>query len=455
MYPHVWALDSELIRSTLIPLDDIHFFTATARPEMNAIEQTSALVLEPLPVLIEWLETLLDKRSDLSVYIVSREAPKGRLLDHCQRIGVKGIFTREDCEELSEILCERQLGQAEGATVKLRQTAWSAHLKRYGFITQDPGLYDLFESVRRVAKTDATVLITGENGTGKEVVARIIHSLGPRSDQSFLAVHTGAIPENLLESELFGHVRGAFTSAIKDRKGKFEASHGGTIFLDEISTMSAALQVKLLRVLQNKQFERVGDNQLVSVDVRIISATNADLMQMVENGQFREDLFYRLNVVPIHIPSLRERVSDIAVLTTHFVDLVCGKYNIPHKKFSLGAIRLLQQYRWPGNVRQLENIVERMIVLNPEVIVFMPRHIPQEVLAARAVTDELDMAGSEQLDTHGLSLPELIRNIEKRLILDSLKKTQWNKQQAAKILKIKRTTLIEKMKRLEEQQYDE
>ena len=439
-----------MIRSSLKSGPDIHFFATDALPGPGLLETIAVLIVEPLGELIAWLETILSRHPSLSVYILSRTTPKEKVLEHCYRMGVKGIFTKEDREELTDMLQENTSPGAKENSVKVENPDWTGELRRYGFITQDERLYPLFESVRRVARTDATVLISGENGTGKEVVARIIHNLSPRSQRAFVAVHTGAIPENLLESELFGHVRGAFTSAIKDRKGKFEASHGGTIFLDEISTMPAALQVKLLRVLQNKQFERVGDNQLVRADVRIVSATNVDLLEMVGKGLFREDLYYRLNVVPIHIPPLRERLADIAILATYFVDLVCAKYSIPHKKFSLGAIRLLQRYNWPGNVRQLENIVERMIVLNPEVTVFMPRHVPQEVMVLQSPSQGNGDVGSEVLENNGLSLPELIRNIEKRLILDSLQKTQWNKQQAARMLKIKRTTLIEKMKRLEE-----
>lgn len=449
-HQQIWAQDSELIRSSLKSGPDIHFFATDALPGPGLLETIAVLIVEPLGELIAWLETILSRHPSLSVYILSRTTPKEKVLEHCYRMGVKGIFTKEDREELTDMLQENTSPGAKENSVKVENPDWTGELRRYGFITQDERLYPLFESVRRVARTDATVLISGENGTGKEVVARIIHNLSPRSQRAFVAVHTGAIPENLLESELFGHVRGAFTSAIKDRKGKFEASHGGTIFLDEISTMPAALQVKLLRVLQNKQFERVGDNQLVRADVRIVSATNVDLLEMVGKGLFREDLYYRLNVVPIHIPPLRERLADIAILATYFVDLVCAKYSIPHKKFSLGAIRLLQRYNWPGNVRQLENIVERMIVLNPEVTVFMPRHVPQEVMVLQSPSQGNGDVGSEVLENNGLSLPELIRNIEKRLILDSLQKTQWNKQQAARMLKIKRTTLIEKMKRLEE-----
>lgn len=443
-----------MIRTVLAPRFEVTFFSVSELPEAVSLAEADALVVEPQADVLEWLGEVVSSQPTLAVYLFCSTLPKGNLLNQFFRLDIKGCFTEEESQELIEGLSPGLPPADAGGEMHPAMSEWGNQLRKMGFITQCPKLFELFESVKKVAKTDATVLITGENGTGKEVVARIIHKLSPRAGHAFMAVHSGAIPENLLESELFGHVRGAFTSAVKDRKGKFEASSGGTIFLDEISTMPPSLQVKLLRVLQYKQFERVGDNQLIKADVRIVSATNSDLMQMVAEGRFREDLFYRLNVVPINIPPLRERVPDIAVLATHFIDMVCRKYSIPHKKISLGAIRLFQQYRWPGNVRQLENIIERMVVLHPDVMVFMPRHVPQEVTASRTPVEERDADDSGLFNPQGLSLPELIRNIEKRLILESLQKTQWNKQQAARMLKIKRTTLIEKMKRLEEK-YEE
>lgn len=455
-YQRIWALDSDFVRSILLDRFDVTYLGLPVFLEKADYPEESIAVLEPRPEVLHWLERLAGNLKTLAVYLVCSETPKGGQLDYFYSLGVKGCFTADEGLELEEVLSEALGRNTEPGPVPVKSVEWINQLRQMDFITQDPRLMILFEDVKKVAKTDATVLITGENGTGKEVVARMIHALSPRGKNNFMAVHTGAIPENLLESELFGHVRGAFTSAIKDRKGKFEASNGGTIFLDEISTMPASLQVKLLRVLQQKQFERVGDNQLIRADVRIISATNSDLLKMVHAGEFREDLYYRLNVVPIVIPPLRERPGDVSVLATHFIQLVCRKYEIPVKKISLGALRLLMNHPWPGNVRQLENIIERMVVMNPDVVVFMPRHVPEEVLAARMTPEEENPSiGTDALTAQGISLPEMIRNIEKKLILESLQKTQWNKQQAAKILKIKRTTLIEKMKRLEEQHEEE
>jgi transcriptional regulator with PAS, ATPase and Fis domain len=455
-YQRLWALDSEFTRSVLGTRFDATFLSLPTLLGKSDFADDSLVILEPRPEVIQWLGKLGSGPLGPAIYLLCPENPGGSQIDHFFSLGVKGCFTADEGAELFEILQEA-LGTVGDTGPQLLQSAdWINQLRQLDFITQDQRMRELFESIRKVARTDATVLITGENGTGKEVVARMIHALSPRGKNNFMAVHTGAIPENLLESELFGHVRGAFTSAIKDRKGKFEAGNGGTIFLDEVSTMPASLQVKLLRVLQQKQFERVGDNQLIRADVRIVSATNADLFDMVHAGQFREDLYYRLNVVPVHIPPLRSRPGDVSVLATHFIQGVCKKYEIPLKKISLGALRLLMHYSWPGNVRQLENIVERMVVLNPDVTVFMPRHVPEEVLQVRhEAVERPSPLDTDLLSSQGLSLPEMIRNIEKKLILESLQKTQWNKQQAAKILKINRTTLIEKMKRLEEQHEEE
>jgi transcriptional regulator with PAS, ATPase and Fis domain len=300
-----------------------------------------------------------------------------------------------------------------------------------------------------VANADSTVLIHGESGTGKELIAKSIHYFSGRRNFKFVGVNAGAIPENLLEDELFGHVKGSFTSAIKDRKGKFEYAHHGSIFLDEISNTSIALQVKLLRVLQERVIEKLGDNESVPVDVRVIAATNQDIAELVREGKFREDLFYRLNVIPIQLPPLRQRQSDIPLLANFFILKYCQKNNVAVKSFSLPAIRLLKNYSWPGNIRQLENIIERMVVLNPDASLFVPTDIPDEI---RPAMEDIPQANqfSEEIPDEGISLTDYIKNIEKKMILKSLEKTSWNKQKAADLLRIKRTTLIEKIKKIQE-----
>jgi transcriptional regulator with GAF, ATPase, and Fis domain len=324
--------------------------------------------------------------------------------------------------------------------------------KEFGIITNSLKMAEIFATVEKVANSNSTVLIYGENGTGKELIARSIHHFGARREHHFVGVNTGAIPDNLLEDELFGHVKGSFTSAVKDRKGKFEYAHRGTIFLDEISNMPPALQVKLLRVLQEREFERIGDNQSVQVDVRIVAATNKDIRELVQQEKFREDLYYRLNVIPIDLPPLRERRPDIPLLANYFVLKYARLNNLRPRSFTLPAIRLLQGYSWPGNIRQLENIIERILVLNPDAAVFTPKDLPAEVKPDLPQEEEGfgDGMVPEDIPDEGVSLNDVVRNVERRMILKSLEKTSWNKQKAAKLLNVKRTTLIEKIKKLQE-----
>lgn len=321
--------------------------------------------------------------------------------------------------------------------------------REVGIISNSLSMAEIFARVEKIANSNSTVLIYGENGTGKELIARSIHYFSNRKDYKFVGVNTGAIPENLLEDELFGHVKGSFTNALKDRKGKFEYAHRGSIFLDEISNMPPSLQVKLLRVLQEREFERIGDNQSIQVDVRVIAATNKDIRELVDKEEFREDLYYRLNVIPINLPPLRDRRSDIPVLANYFAMKYARLNNTGPKNFTLPAVRILQAYSWPGNIRQLENIIERMVVLNPEATAFMPKDIPDEVKPDMPAGGDGVMV-PEEIPDEGVSLTDVVRSVEKRMILKSLEKTDWNKQKAAKLLNVKRTTLIEKIKKFQD-----
>lgn len=320
-----------------------------------------------------------------------------------------------------------------------------------GILGKSRPMQALFQMLETVARSNSTILITGETGTGKEVVARAIHHNSPRRMHRFVALNCSAIPETLLEAELFGHVRGAFTGAIGMRQGRFEQAHKGTLFLDEVGTMSTALQMKLLRALQEREFERVGDNQTIKVDVRVIAATNSDVAAMVRAGTFREDLYYRLNVIPIHLPPLRERRDDIPLLAQHFLERFGAAAGIPagaHGRglaFSQGAMRRLMAYAWPGNVRQLENAIERAVALSsgrPQIEV---SDLPVELQASP------EPAGSPQVEfpEEGIDLPAYLSSIERDLILRSLERTRGNRNKAAELLRIKRTTLVEKLKRLD------
>ncbi len=306
-------------------------------------------------------------------------------------------------------------------------------------------MQDVFKLVGKVAKVDSTVLITGESGTGKELIVHAIHYNSERRDKPFVPVNCAAIPGELLESELFGHEKGAFTHAVNTRIGRFELANKGTIFLDEIGDMSPLLQVKLLRFLQERQFERVGGTKTIHVDVRIIAATNTDLEGAVRNGGFRDDLYYRLNVVPIHIAPLKERCEDIPLLIQHFLLKFCSGKRIRVEGIEKDVIRCLESYDWPGNVRELENTIERMVILADGPMLTV-KDIPNRVLksSGKLTAGDLSMA---TLPTDGLSLSSAVVNLEKTLILQALEQTGWVKNRAAKLLQMNRTTLIEKMKR--------
>jgi DNA-binding NtrC family response regulator len=310
-----------------------------------------------------------------------------------------------------------------------------------GILGRSRPMQELFHLLETVASANSTILITGETGTGKEVVARAIHHNSPRKAHRFVALNCSAIPETLLEAELFGHVRGAFTGAVGARQGRFEQAHKGTLFLDEVGTMSTALQMKLLRALQEREFERVGDSQTIKVDVRVIAATNSNLAHMVAEGSFREDLFYRLNVIPMHLPPLRERRDDIPVLARHFLD----KYSPAlQMQISQGAMRVLMAFPWPGNVRQLENAIERAVTLSSGRTEIDLPDLPPEIQAV----PEAASAPFVEFPDNGLDMPAYLSSIEKDLIKRSLQRTGGNRNKAAELLRIKRTTLVEKLKRL-------
>jgi DNA-binding NtrC family response regulator len=302
----------------------------------------------------------------------------------------------------------------------------------------------LFGMIARVSGSDSTILINGETGTGKGLAARAIHGHSGRREASFVAINCGAIPENLLESELFGHAKGAFTGATANKVGKFEQAHGGTIFLDEIGDMSPDLQVKLLRVLEEGEFEPVGSNRTVRVDVRVIAATHRDLEAQVRAGLFREDLYYRLYVIPLKLPPLRERGGDIVLLAEHFLEEFNARMQASVSGVSEEAQALLLGHEWPGNVRELRNLMERLVVLKPEGVI-TAQDLPIRLRGgsgARSVGRPVVALGEE-----GINLNSAVTEFEKALILQSLEKTQWVKNKAARLLKLNRTTLVEKIKR--------
>ncbi len=362
------------------------------------------------------------------------------------RAGAFDLLTKPLIDEELELALDRAL---KTRVVLEENKNLKAQLDlRFGMdniVGHDHRMRKVFDMIDSVADTKATVLITGESGTGKSLIARAIHRRSARRDRPFVEVACGALPENLLESELFGHVAGSFTGATSDKTGKFLAADTGTIFLDEIGTASPAMQVKLLRVLQEFEFEPVGGNKTIHVDARVILATNENLSHLVSEGRFRQDLFYRINVINVELPPIRERISDIPLLARHFLEEVCQECGKPMRNISDEAMAALQRYPWPGNVRELENAIERAVLLGKSDQILL-EDLPRAIAAAGPTT-------VEPIGTR--TLKEALEGPERQIILDVLERHQWNRFATAEILGINRTTLYKKMKRLglEESRY--
>lgn len=320
-----------------------------------------------------------------------------------------------------------------------------------GLIGSSPEMQKVFDLIKKIADTDSTVLIYGESGTGKELVAKVIHYNSQRAQKPFIPLNCAAIPKDLLESELFGHEKGAFTGAISTRIGRFELANGGTIFLDEIGELHPSLQVKLLRVLQEREFERVGSTKTLKVDVRILAATNRDLEKAIEEGHFREDLYYRLNVIPLRLPPLRERKEDIPFLVEHFIQKFSKKKKKEEIVISPEAMNCLINYQWPGNVRELENMIERLVILCDKVVTV--EDLPERLRGDVTTTGKTENVSIKRdlnnfiLPDEGIDLNSLIDKIERDLIIQAIQKTKGVKSKAASLLGLNRTTLIEKMKK--------
>ena len=317
----------------------------------------------------------------------------------------------------------------------------------------------LFDLVGQVGPSRSTILVTGESGTGKELIAKAIHSASPRADKAFVPVNTGSIPVDLLESQLFGHVKGAFTSAVASKKGLFEVADQGTIFFDEIATVSAETQAKLLRVIQEREFMRLGGTEQIKVDVRIVAASNVDLLSLVKEGRFREDLYHRLNVIHLQLPPLRDRREDIPLLLAHFMERFCQENTKPLRQFTPGAMKLLMDYDWPGNVRELENVVERAVVLSTQERVDVD--LLPDAFRSKEIVRGVRLQLSEFLpplpgepgsrtaaDHPNPSLFQIIDEVERRIIIDMLERTGWNQTEAAERFLIPLSTLNQKIKRL-------
>ncbi len=363
--------------------------------------------------------------------------------------GMSDYITKPFSLEEFRVRIEKILARRAIVQEKERLDEENAYLReqidgQYNFgeiVGESPQIKEIFRQIQKVAPTDSSVLIIGESGTGKELVARAIHHVSQRAGGPFIKVNCGALVESLLESELFGHEKGAFTGATRQRRGKFELAHKGSIFLDEIGDISPAMQIKLLRVLQEHEFDRVGGEQTVQVDVRVIAATNQDLMTKVEESTFREDLYYRLNVIPIELPPLRERREDIALLVKHFVEKKARELSRPIPVILPEAMEALMQYNWPGNVRELENVLERALVLCDENTVGL-NDLP--VLTAGPIR-----INGIRLPSENLPLDQVLEHMEEQLIRRALERTNGVKTQAARLLGIKTSALYYKLEKYE------
>ena len=372
---------------------------------------------------IELLKEFKRKRSNINVIMITAYPSIETAVEAMREEAFDYINKPFNLEELKQLI-ERALAR--------EKTIFKTKDFHYGkIVARSPAMLRILETLPKVASTKANVLIIGESGVGKEIIAHAIHSLSPRSDKPFVTVNCAGIPETLLESELFGYKKGAFTGATTDRMGLFQSAHKGTLFLDEIGDLSLTLQVRLLRVVEEKRFKPLGSNKEIEVDIRLISATNQDLEQKVTAGQFREDLYYRLNVIPIRIPPLRERKEDIPVLVEHFLKKYSKELGKEIPKISSSALSFLMEYGFPGNVRELEHIIERCVALETGNII-----LPESLVISDFKRKKYLLKEEAELPSEGIDLEKKLAQIEKKFILEALKRTKGVKKEAAKLLNL-------------------
>ena len=418
----------------------------------KSIEQARAVVL-CLPLGSETMREVLlfVQRTTRSVPVIVIDPD--RILDESLVLPPMTRFHHVTSEDVTEV--SKKILSAVSSDLDQSERAVDTKLKAL-LVGESRPMAELRGLIRLIAPHNSTVLITGETGTGKELVARAIHKVSQRACSELVAVNCGALPENLIESELFGHTKGAFTGAIGPRVGRFEQAHKGTLFLDEVGEMPLSLQVRLLRVLQERELQRVGSSDTCKIDVRVIAASNRRLTQELSAGRFREDLYYRLNVIPVHVPALRDRSQDIPTLAEHFVDRICLREGVPTKRLSDEAMRRLVEYSWPGNVRQLENDIEKAVLLSGsrETLYLGDINIPNDQQMPRA-GEALANSNAEGLEndssSSSLKFEEIIANVERRILRKALNSCGGNKAKAASLLGMKRTTLLYKMKAIEDQ----
>lgn len=448
--PKILIIDDEAgIRDSLETMLTLEGFTVTlavdgpSGMEQLARSEYDLLLLDlalPGESGMDLLPRIVEMYPRLPVIMITAFGTMGNVVDAI-RAGAENFVQKPwDNEKLlADIRAAIARHRAEEEVVQLKRTL----KQRYNFehiVGKSEPMLKLFDLVAQVAPSRSTVLIQGESGTGKELIAKAIHANSPRRDNPFVPVNTGAVPSELLESTMFGHVKGAFTSAISAKKGLFEVANGGTLFLDEIGTMTMDMQAKILRVLQDRRFMHLGGTQEIQVDVRIIAATNVNLQEAVRAGRFREDLYYRLNVITLELPPLRSRREDIPLLASHFLKLYGNENGMEERTLSPEAMRIMMDYEWPGNVRELENAMERGVVLSTGKV------IPPELLPPQLSGNSYSFALLEQQPN--ASLFDLMEEIERRIITDRLERCHWNQTEAAEYFRIPLSTLNQKIKRL-------
>ena len=448
--PHILIIDDEAaIRESLDTLLTLEGFTVTvaadgpAGMDLLSRNEYNLLLLDlalPGESGIDLLPRITALHPSLPVIMITAYGTMGNVVDAI-RAGAENFVQKPwDNEKLlADIRTAIARHRAEEEVVQLKRTL----KQRYNFeniVGKSDPMLRLFDVVAQIAPSRSTVLLQGESGTGKELIAKAIHANSPRRDRPFIPVNTGAVPSDLLESTLFGHVKGAFTSAVAAKKGLFEVANGGTLFLDEIGTMGMDMQAKILRVLQDRRFMHLGGTSEIQVDVRIVAATNVNLQEAVREGRFREDLFYRLNVICLELPPLRSRREDIPLLAAHFLKFYAEENGTNPRSLSPEALRVLMDYEWPGNVRELENAMERGVVLSTTNTI-TPDLLPAQLTGNVYSTNLLDHKPDA-------SLFDLMEEIERRIISDRLERCHWNQTEAAEYFKIPLSTLNQKIKRL-------
>lgn len=397
---------------------------------------------------LEALKQIKEADPDIFIILMTAYAGVDTAVEALKHGAIDYIVKPFDLNDLKALVKRTlEFGKAKKQGINLSPKIELSTSDNKGHIlTNSPNMMELCRNIAKVSQTKTTVLITGESGTGKELVAKTIHYYSTRSTGPFIKVNCGALPETLLESTLFGHEKGSFTGAYQRQKGLFERAHLGTLFLDEVAEMSTNLQVKLLRVIQEKEFEPIGGNKPIKTDFRLIAATNRSLQDMISSGEFRQDLFYRLNVMGLSLPPLRDRTNDVMLLARYFANQFCHENNKELLDFSISAVEVLNQYHWPGNVRELSNAIEHAVIMSNGLFIY-PQDLPEHILTHhKTPAFNPDFAENEQ---HGVTLKDKVKNYEKELIINELKRNHGHRENTAKSLGISKRTLLYKIQEYE------